>query len=334
MRGEFFAIDRNSWAKVCELGMNPAVAYLVLACFSGRTNSTSKASTNAVEKYTGISRSRGKTAIQSLVKNGKISSVGTESKPLYNLLLPEKQELIWVPNAIVTGATDETPPVERLRQTQDVMALRLFVDLYYGQNLVEDGGIRRSIISMKYNRTPVHKCMEYSVWAFRYEQCWVTWDELTKPHKPKHPTTGANGEPNYGVDIFRRLGRLQKLGLIEWIPTVCESDSSESEPIFPCSPVGDPIETALFTAANNAARQMLTNKLREWVDEQPDFLILVPVPQHFENVALVGTARLRYRPQTKMTSKWLGELNSRAGAWTERFERVAEGRTGLTQKMA
>ena len=29
--GNFFRVDRRSWAAVCELGMSPAVAYLVLA---------------------------------------------------------------------------------------------------------------------------------------------------------------------------------------------------------------------------------------------------------------------------------------------------------------
>ncbi len=65
-RGGFFAVDRRAWARVCRLGMNPAAAYLVLARGTGGDNRTTKWSTNAIERYTGISRSRAAQAIADL----------------------------------------------------------------------------------------------------------------------------------------------------------------------------------------------------------------------------------------------------------------------------
>jgi hypothetical protein len=65
-RGGFFAVDRRAWARVCRLGMNSAVAYLVLARGTGGDNRTTKWSTNAIERYTGISRSRAAKAIADL----------------------------------------------------------------------------------------------------------------------------------------------------------------------------------------------------------------------------------------------------------------------------
>ena len=50
----FFRVDRRAWAKVCELGMNPAVAYLVLACGTGKDHRGTSWSVQAVQKYTGI----------------------------------------------------------------------------------------------------------------------------------------------------------------------------------------------------------------------------------------------------------------------------------------
>jgi len=38
----FFAVDRRAWARVCALGLNPAVAYLVVACGTGGDNRTTK----------------------------------------------------------------------------------------------------------------------------------------------------------------------------------------------------------------------------------------------------------------------------------------------------
>ena len=51
---------------------------------------------------------------------------------------------IWLPNSLVVGAQVEVPPVELVRQTQDVMTLRMLVDFYHAQNLREDGGRRLS----------------------------------------------------------------------------------------------------------------------------------------------------------------------------------------------
>jgi hypothetical protein len=68
--GDFFAIDRRTWARVCGLGMNPAVAYLVLARFTGKTNRTTAASVHAIETYTSISRGRARVAIDKLIQCG------------------------------------------------------------------------------------------------------------------------------------------------------------------------------------------------------------------------------------------------------------------------
>ncbi len=85
-QGSFFAIDRRTFAKVCDIGLNAATAYLILARGTGRDNRTSPWSANAIEKYTSISRSRAKTAITSLVTDGFVSMVGTRSQPKYKLL--------------------------------------------------------------------------------------------------------------------------------------------------------------------------------------------------------------------------------------------------------
>ena len=89
---------------------------------------------------------------------------------------------IWLPNEFVTGAHDETPPLELLRQTQDVMALRLAVDLYHAQNLRDDGGVSRTITWQRYERFEVGRQGQFTVWGFRQDSTWVTWTRLTKPH--------------------------------------------------------------------------------------------------------------------------------------------------------
>jgi len=83
MSGRFFAVDRRVWARCCELGLNPAVAYLVLACGTGRDNRTTAWSVNAIENYTSIGRKRAGEAIQQLIKSGVVTKEETNSRPRY-----------------------------------------------------------------------------------------------------------------------------------------------------------------------------------------------------------------------------------------------------------
>ncbi len=86
-RGGFFAVDRRAWARVCRLGMNPAVAYLVLARGAGGDNRTTKWSTNAIERYTGISRSRTAQAIAVLEQDKAVvrDPASKRDRPKYKI---------------------------------------------------------------------------------------------------------------------------------------------------------------------------------------------------------------------------------------------------------
>jgi|SRR5271163_2730353 len=212
----FFAVDRRTWARVCGLGLNRAVAYLVLARGTGKSNRESAWSVAAVESYTGISRGRAHDAVSALVEEGVVRKLWEGTRPKYDLvpwhlvpgsdtrhsLGPSHQRVfdriskgdvptagqdraraeravaqgwllkagegqysiaphpgsapdwIWPPNELVISAAGETPPIELIiiRQTQDVMRLRLFIDLYHAQNLRDDGGISRKITWEEYER--------------------------------------------------------------------------------------------------------------------------------------------------------------------------------------
>ncbi|HEX5660866.1 MAG TPA: hypothetical protein VFX59_26920 [Polyangiales bacterium] len=84
-RGDFFAVDRRCFAKVCVLGLNAAVAYLVLARFSRRDNVNTSASVHAIETYTGVSRGRAGQALQALVDSGFVNVLQAGTKPRYEI---------------------------------------------------------------------------------------------------------------------------------------------------------------------------------------------------------------------------------------------------------
>src|SRR5215510_2164856 len=81
----FFAVDRRSWARVCGLGLNCAVAYLVLARGTGRNNRETSWSVQAIEKYTSIARSRAHNAIRTLLRDGVVQQLKAGTRPKYDL---------------------------------------------------------------------------------------------------------------------------------------------------------------------------------------------------------------------------------------------------------
>lgn len=389
--GNFFAVDRQCWAKACEDGMNDAVAYLVLARGTGRDQRTTSWSVNAVEKYTGISRGRAKTAIDRLQTSGLFRALRKGSHPRYEIqpwseviapgikLSPAQialietvsagdqptsrqaytvdtlvnrgvlkrnaggtvelrsPEWIWLPNEFVTGAADEIPPLELLRQTQDVMALRLCVDLYFSQNLVEDGGISRRIASFAYDRFEIGHQGQYDIWGFKRGLMHVSWNETTLPHKRDESDLTKEerdaGE-NEGIDFFRRTNLLTDISLVELIPHLVESDDDDAELIHPVwieNLDSESLESRLGLAAHKAGAAMLTKPQRSWAASKG--LFLVPVPRHFTRVQVIGIARLRYRPKTRLTSAWWADRQTSGEGWVRRYSELVTSTAGAAASL-
>lgn len=85
-KGDFFAVDGQVWARVCQLGANPAAAYLVLARGTGRDNRTSSWSVNALERYTGLSRLRAGDTLRQLQTAGFVVTARGGTHPRYHLV--------------------------------------------------------------------------------------------------------------------------------------------------------------------------------------------------------------------------------------------------------
>jgi hypothetical protein len=321
IRGRFFAIDSRICERVYKLGMNAAVAYLVLACGTDGNNSLTEWSIHAIEKYTGISRARAGAAIEKLISGNIIRRVSSgDGRPIYEILpygekSPGEDVAIWLPNALVTGAANETPPVELVRQTQDVMTLRLLLDVYYSQDLVGESGVQRRYVWQKYERERIGQRGEYDVWAFGDPGEWVHWSGFTLCHRRNQ---GPEGER--GTDFFQRMNSLVSLGLVEWIACLLESELEDAEIIHPLHHRSDvELERRLAWATQTAAEAMLSDGQRK----RAEGLILAPVPRHLARVQLIGVARLRYRPETSRTAAWWGRLNQAGERYIIRYNELA-----------
>jgi hypothetical protein len=390
--GGFFAVDRRNWQKVCLLGMNEAVAYLVQARGTGRDNCTTTWSVEAVERYTGISRHKAAAAVKRLQGEGLSRLLRGGTRPKYELvpfpsptpnkwskLSPLEQhavdlvargeeisernqkqaayravakgwltsdengrytirsepkvelDLIWLPNELVTGAAGEIPPLELVRQIQDPMTLRLLVEMYHAQNLREDGGVSRRFMREMYDRVKVGERAQLTVWGFSSACQWVSWEcGLTDPHRREKLTEEEKAAgTNAGVDFFRRTAQLRDLGLIEWVPHLVESGEESGEIIHPVG-MGhsDSIEDRLGRAAYEAGRALITEGQYDWAVEK-GINWLAPVPRHIASVQMIGIARLRYRPHTRMTAAWWADLNANAQRHLARYSELVAKNTNL-----
>lgn len=205
------------------------------------------------------------------------------------------------------------------------MTLRLFIDMYHAQNLREDGGVSRRFMWKKYARVKVGEQAQLIVWGFASSDEWVNWESrLTAPHRREKLTDEeiAAGK-NPAVDFFRRTAQLSDISLIEWVPHLVESAEESGEIIHPLG-IGrsESIEDRLGLSAHEAGWALVTEGQYEWAINH-SIHQLVPVPRHITNVQVVGIARLRYRPHTRMTAAWWAELSANAEKHLARYAAIA-----------
>jgi hypothetical protein len=117
---------------------------------------------------------------------------------------------------------------------------------------------------------------------------------------------------------------LEGCGLLTFIPHVFESDKPEAEMLhaYPIKDGGcEPWERSVALAAHAAGFVCIAVGQQEWADQQARHLL--PIPSHIANLAVIGIARLQYRPRTKMTAAWFAKSKERAEVWQPIYEQIS-----------
>jgi hypothetical protein len=310
-RGNFFAIDKYQWAGVCELGLNVALLYLLLARGSDKSNRFTIWSANSLEKYTGVTRRRAKEAKICLLGSEYVNVICGGKNPKYELprspAFQEKRDEIWLPNELITGAVDEVTAIERVRQTGDVMRLRMLVDLYHQQNLVDDCGVARECIHESYERKRIAESGIYTIWGFSCDamSCFPQ-NEAVSPHH-----VGDS-------DLFlERFNTLRDLGLVEVKPYLCETDKPDAEIIHPLDSVFGCEDLSLVM--EEAVLNMLPD---QYSGECCMHDFVVPVPRHIGNAAVIGIVQTRYRPKTSLTAAAKAHHIEQISSYRDAYEQM------------
>jgi hypothetical protein len=289
-RGGFFAVGAPQWQKACSEGMNTAVALLTLARGTGKDNRTTSWSADSVYRHTGMSWRRARVAIVGMEIVGLLEVIGKGKRPRYRLAI-DTDRLIWIPNELVTGAADEKPPLTLLRQTQEVDLLELLIGLYGEHDLTGDGGLPRRLLYQPYSREQVMTHKQFTVYGFSIED--------VRHCRHEGPLAKYGKRPK--GQSWQHLAMLERLGLIEWVSYLAESDNQHAELIHPLS--GDAAADEVAEAAIDFVSSLPGGYA--FVGDSYDYVL--PVLNHLMNAAVVGVARLRYRPKTSRTAAWFGQ---------------------------
>jgi hypothetical protein len=153
----------------------------------------------------------------------------------------------------------------------------------------------------------------------------------TSRREPTAEEKKANPNTNTAVDFFKRQAHLARLGLIDWTPYLCESEDADAEIIHPLRFPGRAasksqerlwsLEERLAMAADEAGSRLLNHHHPEASD-----VYLVPVLRHVERVAVVGVARLHYRPRTRNTSEWWATMQKQGPLLVAKYEAIGAER--------
>jgi hypothetical protein len=190
-----------------------------------------------------------------------------------------------------------------VRQHGRVSALALLVGLYNSHALRDDGGIHWRMMRENYERRQIGQQGQFTVYSFKRGQlqAWRTAPFL----KPYMTGVSENKQDTGWAKIWEDEALLRRLGLIEYVPHLIESDHAEAEIMMPVG--GQHPETGFYCylAAERLALEMLNNTGLTIADEEIRAgARIVPCPAHVSGASVVGIARLRYRPKTKATAAW------------------------------
>ena len=183
-------------------------------------------------------------------------------------------------------------------------------------------GIDRTLLFQKYERQRLAEHSKYTIWGFSEGEIHMRWaHSLINIHQQDVTEADDKKGITRATTFFRRFGHLQRLGLIQLLPYLVESDDADAELIHP---VGtrfiDSMEEQLGELAQDAARALLHEGAATRMEL--DDLIAVPVLQHMENVQMIGVFRMRYRPHTNLTGAWWHDFQGRCKQYKSLYENI------------
>lgn len=323
--GRFFVLDKAQWERLFSVPtthrMNLALAYLVLLAGTGADHRLTKWSTGAVSEHTGMRKDAARHAIGELIAGKLIerAETSTPAFPHYNVLPPKppakgepEPTPIFLPVGLVTGLTGaDTSMLCRMRETGDVLALRLLIDLYGEVTLDAPYAVSIAKLRTYPADREAEKALEMGAHAI--------WELPQTNMMEAHLDMKRYEEKGEKRGFWNRIEKLEKVGATYREPWLCSNSGKDADPIFPLTS-----DAKVLAFADAAARALLVGQFaeREWKSEaHPRALVVLPV--HHQTPAIQWLTRMRIEADTPGRRGAYGERQRIIAHWIEQYDRLA-----------
>lgn len=305
IHSRFFKVDMEAFKAACELGVNAASTYLVLACGTGADHRTTSWSANAVEDRAGIKGTDAKKSICSLAEAGLLRVLKDGTRPQYELVAfhgaDEAGRVAWLPQSFIGSKPERGDPPNPLRffkRQKDAEMLQAMVSIYGSTNMDLTCGVDWRVSSnpsVVYEKRKIAETRHYLVHGFsspRWRQSRVA---------------------------ARVLNRLLEAKHIVMVPHLVEHKGSDADVIMPIGVAGFGAldwESDILRHINRAGEALLQSSPEVIADDE----IVIPFPKHYPDVELAGIVRPFLLPRTVPTLKWAEKRQE----WLDAARRIGD----------
>ena len=273
----FFAIEYDIALKIIdEYGVNTA-CHFITQC-SGRSGLGKKTSwsKHAVHRYAGLSVRVAMKTEANLIEGGYVTKTRGGKHPRFTLADSQADTIAWIPHSFVTGTlAEECSPLKLIRQTSSDDTLRLMLDLYWRQDIANEGGFnfiyRRYECSQK-----IAELGAFSIYAFDKTTQLIAEEDFIKPY----------GDWSAAYEI------LLSTGLVYEVPYLF--DSEDGLPLFPLI---NPYTEEPLSDLETVAIESLPDQFA-YIASNHDYCLMVP--SHIKKPVLKSLLFPRYRQHTEM----------------------------------
>ena len=273
----FFAIEHDIVLKIIdEYGVNTA-CHFITQC-SGRSGLGKKTSwsKHAVHRYAGLSVRVAMKTEANLIEGGYVTKTRGGKHPRFTLADSQADTIAWIPHSFVTGTlAEECSPLKLIRQTSSDDTLRLMLDLYWRQDIVNEGGF--NFIYRRFERSQkIAELGAFSIYAFDKTTQLIAEEDFIKP---------------YG-DWSLAYETLLSTGLVYEVPYLF--DSEDGLPLFPLI---NPYTEEPLSDLETVAIESLPDQFA-YIASNHDYCLMVP--SHIKKPVLKSLLFPRYRQHTEM----------------------------------
>ena len=286
--------------------LSDLLALVVLASGTAKDHASTSWSAQAVAKALGIRKQSAADAIERLRRAGRLISLVPEGKRPsarswnYKLTVsPDRTRRVWLPNTLVDGATEETPPLRLLMQGGDIKPALLLLRCYRHLDMLGCGGVDHDLIRSTWK--PLRAIERHDGWtlyATSEENRMIAGDGLFDGSYRRRDEARWDG-----------LLGLFHIGLLTWVDHA-RTDGPDGVNLGPIvGETGSDGERGIGSAQADRAFQFATD-LRCGIAGGERLLM---IRSRIANPIAVSVARPRYLPRTYPVVQWHEDIEARVG---------------------